>query len=153
MPRLGNGPWNWLGCLGLLTVGCAHTNQSATQPPPAAPPPGWGMTAAPAPSGCSSCGGTSPVVNAPRYAPPTAAPPPVIDQPHVLGSPITESARLQTLAQQSAFRPPLVAPAARLGTIITEESTLPVPPSDSPAPPIDQKTPESREKLPYITQR
>jgi hypothetical protein len=147
MPRLGNGVWNWLGCTTFLAVGCAHTNQPTGYAGP--PIPGGAPVAVPAPSGCSSCGG-GPVVAMPRYHPPTPAPPPIVNQPQLIGAAVLESVRPSSQSVQTLFRP--VPPAVRLGTVIEEETTMPLPPADAPGlPQSEPSLPRDEAKLPYIT--
>ncbi len=127
-----------LGILG-LSVGCATTRNQPAGPPPGYPPPGYAPpmgygAPAPAPSGCSSCGGSTPVVVAPRYTPPITASPAIPQTaPAVpaiaLGSPVNPSPVMGPL--QVAFKPG-VAPleTAKLGHLETEPSTIPIPPME-----------------------
>jgi len=120
---------SWLGCITVLAAGCAHTN---SPPIGMAPTPG---------SGCSSCG-SSPISAMPHYGPPMPAPPPIVTQPSVLGSPV--------VTNQVQFRP--AAPVARFGAIeIDEPTTLPLPPTDVPALPNDGERETSDSKMPSIT--
>lgn len=119
----------------VLTVGCATKNPDPQQQmaPPgwnAAPPPG--AMVAPAPSGCSSCGASNPVVNAPRYAPPMPASPPLtsVTPGLSMGTPVSTAQAMGPI--QAAFTPTaLPIETARFGVVQVEESTsIPVPPTD-----------------------
>ncbi len=132
---------------GLLTVGCTHNNtnpQQAVAPPPGyytSPPPGAVVVPAPSP-GCSSCQGSNPVVNAPRYSPPVPAAPPLTSvvpnqvivnpasaSPTVASAPPTANGPIQ-----AAFKPSIpFLESANLGIIQVEDApTIPVPPTDVP---------------------
>ena len=131
----------------LLAVGCAHKDNNPQQT--MAPPPGWtsspppGAVVAPAPSpGCSSCAGSAPVVNAPRYSPPIPAAPPLtsnvqtqtIVTPVVVQQPVVVTAPPANGPIQAAFNPsiPFLEP-AKLGVVQIEETpAIPVPPTDVP---------------------
>src|SRR5438128_2721700 len=111
-----------------LAVGCAHKNTDPQQM--MAPPPGWsaspppGAVVAPAPSGCSSCAGSNPVVNAPRYSPPIPAAPPLSSATPGLsiGSPVSPPPAMGPI--QAAFKPSIpYLESARLGVIQAEETT------------------------------
>ncbi|MBL8824155.1 MAG: hypothetical protein JNJ77_16335 [Planctomycetia bacterium] len=113
-----------------LVSGCAHTRN---EPVPAAPPPGWqGAPAmvAPAPSGCSSCGGSQPVVNAPRYSPPMPAGPAMPAVGVALNSPVTAPPAMGPI--QAAFKPTVLPiESARIGTLqIDETPGIPLPPAE-----------------------
>jgi hypothetical protein len=117
---------------GILALnGCSHTKQEAATVPP---PPGYfgGPVVAPVPSGCSSCGGSNPVVNAPRYSPPIpAAPPLVSNTPGLsLGTPVSAPPSMGPL--QTAFKPYVPPIDARLGIIQVDNSpTIPLPPAEN----------------------
>ncbi len=113
-----------------LISGCAHTRN---EPVPQAPPPGWqGAPAmvAPAPSGCSSCGGSQPVVNAPRYSPPMPAGPAMPAVGVALNTPVSAPAAYGPI--QAAFKPTVLPiESARIGTLqIDETPEIPLPPAN-----------------------
>ncbi len=130
----------------LLAAGCAHKDNNAQQS--MAPPPGWtsspppGAVVAPAPSGCSSCQGSNPVVNAPRYTPPMPAAPPLTSNVPVqtVVSPVVVQQSAVVTAQpaggpiQAAFKPSIpYLESAKLGVVqIDETPAIPVPPTDTP---------------------
>lgn len=115
-----------------LIAGCAH---SRNEPMPPAPPPGWqGAPAmvAPAPSGCSSCGGSQPVVNAPRYSPPIPAGPAMPPVGVALNAPVSAPAAMGPI--QAAFKPTVLPiESARIGTIQMDETP------EIPLPPVNQQ--------------
>lgn len=122
-----------------FSVGCSSTKNEPQSPPPGFAP-AMGYTpqmVAPPSSGCSSCGGSTPVVNAPRYTPPmTASPaiPQTLTQATpgsglTLGTPVSAAPVMGPL--QVAFKPS-IAPieTAKLGMVEVEETStsIPVPP-------------------------
>jgi hypothetical protein len=120
------------------SIGCSSTKNEPQSPPPGFAP-AMGYTpqmVTPPSSGCSSCGASSPVVNAPRYTPPmTASPaiPQTLKQAApatglALGTPVSAAPVMGPL--QVAFKPS-IAPieTAKLGMVEVDETTsIPVPP-------------------------
>lgn len=120
------------------SIGCSSTKHEPQSPPPGFAP-AMGYTpqmVTPPSSGCSSCGASSPVVNAPRYTPPmTASPaiPQTMSQAAsglTLGSPVSASPVMGPL--QVAFKPS-AAPieTAKLGMVeVDVANSIPVPPAE-----------------------